>query len=95
MAYQSPDIAGLQNAVLQGLGISVLTQPTLVPGMKVFEAGKTLPQLRSIKIGLSRRRYVDGVNVRLIENWLREELVRQADAAATTGTAAVSDEAKA
>ena len=95
VAYQSPDIAGLQNAVLQGLGISVLTQPTLVPGMKVFEAGKTLPQLRSIKIGLYRRRYVDGENVRLIENWLREALVRQADPEAKTGTAAVSDEAKA
>ena len=95
VVYESPDISGLQNAVLQGLGISALTQPTLLPGMRVLEAGEELPPLRSIKIGLYRGHNADSGKLMLIENWLREALARQSNHEAMTVKASVSDEAKA
>lgn len=52
IAYTSPGISGLQNAVLNGLGVSALTRHTLLPGMRVLGPEDGLPPLEDIRVGL-------------------------------------------
>lgn len=52
ISYTSPGISGLQNAVVNGLGISALTRHTLLPGMRVLDANDGLPPLDDIQVGL-------------------------------------------
>lgn len=52
ISYTSPGISGLQNAVLNGLGISALTRHTLLPGMRVLGPDDGLPSLDDIRVGL-------------------------------------------
>ncbi|MDP6652542.1 MAG: LysR substrate-binding domain-containing protein [Gammaproteobacteria bacterium] len=77
VVYQSPDISGLQEAVVQGLGISALTQPTLVSGMRVLESGIDLPHMRSINVGLYQTQNVRSEKAMLLDSWLREALGRR------------------
>lgn len=52
IAYSSPGIHGVQSAVLDGLGLSCLTVPTLLPGMRRFTAADGLPDPAPLHIGL-------------------------------------------
>ena len=52
ISHTSPGISGLQNAVLNGLGISALTRHTLLPGMRVLGPDDGLPSLDDIRVGL-------------------------------------------
>lgn len=52
IAYSSPGINGVQAAVLGGLGLSCLTVPTLLPGMRQFTAADGLPDPAPLHIGL-------------------------------------------
>lgn len=52
IAYSSPGISGLQNAVLNGLGVSALTRKTLLEGLRVLTERDGLPALAKIRIGL-------------------------------------------
>jgi len=77
VVYQSPDISGLQEAVVQGLGISALTQPTLVSGMRVLESGIDLPHMRAINVGLYLTQNGRSEKAMLLDSWLREALGRR------------------
>ena len=77
VSYQSPDLASLQEAVVNGLGVSALTRVTLVDKMTILDAGQGFPALRDIKIGLytaDTYQSVDEVN--LINDWLSKSLAR-------------------
>lgn len=50
--FSSPGISGLQNAVLTGFGVSVLTERTLLDGMRVLTTRDGLPPLPDIEVGL-------------------------------------------
>jgi DNA-binding transcriptional LysR family regulator len=50
VAYTGSGIAGLQNAVVNGLGVSALTRYTLLPGMRPVD--DLLPPLAEIRVGL-------------------------------------------
>lgn len=52
VAYSSPGINGVQTAVLKGLGLSCLTAPTLLPGMRQFTNADGLPDPAPLHIGL-------------------------------------------
>ena len=52
VSYTGLGISGLQNAVLNGLGISALTRHTLLPGMRMLGAADGLPPLDDIRVGL-------------------------------------------
>jgi DNA-binding transcriptional LysR family regulator len=52
MVYTGPGISGLQNAVLNGLCITALTQATLLPGMRQLEQTEGFPKLEQMRIGL-------------------------------------------
>ncbi len=48
----SGDVAGIQAAILAGLGASALTPATLTPGMRVGTAAEGFPSLMPLRIGL-------------------------------------------
>lgn len=52
VAYTGSGIAGLQNAVVNGLGVSALTQYTMLPGMRALDERDGLPPLAEIRVGL-------------------------------------------
>ncbi len=52
VAYCSPGISGLQNAVLAGLGVSALTNRTFLDGMKILSKRDGFPALADIRVGL-------------------------------------------
>lgn len=52
IVFSGPGISGLQNAVLSGLGVSVLTERTLLDGMRVLTTRDGFPALPDIDVGL-------------------------------------------
>jgi DNA-binding transcriptional LysR family regulator len=52
VAYTGPGIAGLQNAVVNGLGVSALTRYTMLPGMRALDEKDGFPPLTEIRVGL-------------------------------------------
>ena len=55
IAYSSPGIGGVQRAVHDGLGLSCLTVPTVLQGMRKFSEKDGLPVLPPLHIGLFAR----------------------------------------
>ena len=55
IAYSSPGIGGVQRAVRDGLGLSCLTVPTVLSGMRRFAEEDGLPVLPPLHIGLFAR----------------------------------------
>lgn len=52
MVYTTPGITGLQNAVMNGLCVTALTQATLLPGMRQLSDEDGFPKLEPLRIGL-------------------------------------------
>lgn len=52
MVYSGPGISGLQNAVLNGLCVTALTQATLLPGMRELTTEEGFPVLEPLRVGL-------------------------------------------
>ncbi len=52
VAYTGPGISGLQNAVINGLGVSALTRYTMLTGMRVLDENDGFPPLAEIRVGL-------------------------------------------
>lgn len=52
VAYTGPGISGLQNAVINGLGVSAMTRYTVLPGMRVLDEKDGFPPLAEIRVGL-------------------------------------------
>jgi DNA-binding transcriptional LysR family regulator len=50
--YTGPGISGLQNAVLNGLGVSALTRPTLLKGMRILDQSDGMSPLEPLRVGL-------------------------------------------
>lgn len=52
IAYSSPGVSGLQQAVQSGIGITALTRRTLLRGMRVLTESEGFPPLADIHLGL-------------------------------------------
>lgn len=52
IVYTGPGISGLQNAVLNGLCVTALTQATLLPGMRQLTEEEGFPKLEPLRVGL-------------------------------------------
>lgn len=52
LAYCSPGITGLQNAVLSRLGVSALTKRTYLDGMSILKEKDGFPALPDVHVGL-------------------------------------------
>ena len=55
VVFSSPDISAIQQAVLDNLGFSCLTNSTLQRGMKKIAPSEQLPELEPLRIGLFYR----------------------------------------
>ena len=55
VAFESPFVQGLQEAVENNLGVSALTYPTISPKMRVLNNEKEFGLMRQIQIGLFAR----------------------------------------
>ena len=55
VAFSSPGIGSLQQAVLDGIGLSCLTGPTMIDGLQRLSAEDGLPELKPLHIGLFYR----------------------------------------
>jgi len=77
VSYQSPDLASLQEAVVNGMGVSALTRLTLDERMRILDADQGFPALRNITIGLyTADESQSGDEADLINDWLSESLAR-------------------
>lgn len=81
IAYSGPGITGLQNAVLNGIGVTALTGPTMREGLRRLEAEEGFPPLKEIHVGLFYK------HPRLSEAGLQlvDHLVAKLDEAAMAG----------
>lgn len=52
VSYTGPGIGGLQNAVVNGLGVSALTRYTMLSGMRALDEADGFPPLAEIRVGL-------------------------------------------
>lgn len=52
IVYTGPGISGLQNAVLNGLCVTALTQATMLPGMRLLTEADGFPALEPLHVGL-------------------------------------------
>lgn len=52
VAYTGSGISGLQNAVVNGFGVSALTRYTMLPGMRALDERDGFPPLAEIRVGL-------------------------------------------
>ena len=78
VSYQSPDLASLQEAVVNGMGVSALTRLTLDERMRILDVDQGFPALRNITVGLyTADESQSGDEADLINDWLSESLTRQ------------------
>lgn len=75
IAFCSPDISDLQNAVRSGIGVSALTQGTLQPGMRVLGEADGFPQMAPIRMALCARPSRPNRPVGILGDYLYERLV--------------------
>lgn len=52
IAFTSPDIAGIQEAVVSGIGVSAVTHATMSEGMRILTTRDGFPKLDKIRVGL-------------------------------------------
>jgi len=77
VSYQSSDIASLQDAVVNGLGVSALTRPILDERMRVLDLDQGFPTLRALKIGLYTADESQlGDAAHLLNDWLADSLAK-------------------
>lgn len=55
IAFSSPGIGSIQQAILDGIGVSSLTGPTMLKGLQRLPADRGLPDLDPLNIGLFYR----------------------------------------
>lgn len=68
-AYTGPGIAGLQLAVLNGLGVSALTRYTMLPGMQELKEADGFPSLAEIRVGLFYKHpRLNDIGIRLVNH---------------------------
>ncbi|MGP2490214.1 LysR substrate-binding domain-containing protein [Mesorhizobium sp. PUT5] len=81
VAYTGSGISGLQNAVINGLGVSALTRYTILPGMRVLDEIDGLPPLAEIRVGLFYKHpRLSDAGIRLVNH-----IIAQLDEAGVSG----------
>lgn len=74
IAYTSPGINGLQNAVLAGLGVSALTSRTLLGGMQVLSQDDGFPPLPDVHLGLHYKHSLASTAGMMLASYLTKSL---------------------
>lgn len=74
VAYTSPGINALQNAVLTGFGVSALTSRTLLGGMQVLSQDDGFPPLPDVHVGLHYKHTVASTAGLMFATYLAKSL---------------------
>lgn len=74
IAFSSPGISSVQQAILDGIGVSALTGPTMVDGLERLSPSSGLPELDPLHIGLFYRQTRLGQNGHPIVNQIEKTL---------------------
>ena len=84
VAYTGPGVSGLQNAVINGLGVSALTRYTMLPGMRMLDENDGFPSLAEIRVGLFYKHpRLSDVGIRLVNH-----IISRLDEAGVSGAPA-------
>jgi len=84
VAYTGSGISGLQNAVINGLGVSALTRYTMLPGMRSLNNIDGFPPLAEIRVGLFYKHpRLSDAGIRLVNH-----LIARLDEAGVSGNPA-------
>lgn len=75
IAFSSPGIASVQQAILDGIGISCLTGPTMIEGLERLRHNNSLPELNPLHIGLFYRQTRLGENGHYVVNQIERALI--------------------
>jgi len=52
VSFETPGISALQNAIVEGMGVTALTKKTLLPGMRVLTPKEGFARLANVHVGL-------------------------------------------
>jgi len=74
IAFTSPGINGLQNAVLAGFGVSALTSRTLLGGMHVLTQDEGFPPLPDVHLGLHYKHSLASTAGMMLASYLTKSL---------------------
>lgn len=74
LAFVSPGINGLQNAILGGFGVSALTRRTLLGGMQVLGEEDGFPQLPDVHLGVHYKHSLASTAGLMLVNYLMKSL---------------------
>jgi DNA-binding transcriptional LysR family regulator len=74
VVYCSPSLAGLQAAIMSGLGVTVLAQSTVPEGLSILDGKAGLPELPDVTIGLHCRRRRQSPAVGRLADFVAESL---------------------
>ena len=74
IAFSSPGIGSVQQAILDGIGVSCLTGPTMLEGLAQLPTGPKLPELEPLHIGLFYRQTRLGQNGHHVVNEIETTL---------------------
>lgn len=74
VAYTGSSMASVQAAVLAGLGVSIVSRSSVVPGMQVLPRGRTWPDPGSLDIGVLQGKGAGGDVVAALEAAARQAL---------------------
>ena len=77
------DVAGIQAAVVEGIGASALTPATMVPGMRIGRADEGFPPLAPMRIGLFYKHARLSRAGHGLASWLIEQVNLAASAASS------------
>ena len=75
IAFSTPGISSVQQAILDGIGISCLTGPTMIEGLQRLNHDDGLPELDPLHIGLFYRQTRLGENGHYVVNEIERALI--------------------
>lgn len=75
IVYTIPDLTGIQAAIEEGLGITVLARSTVPAGMVILEASENLPDLGAIGISLKLIEQSDNTAVQVLADFIKAGLL--------------------
>jgi DNA-binding transcriptional LysR family regulator len=75
LIYTIPDLTGIQAAIQEGLGVTVLAKSTVPPNLKIVKDSDRLPKLGEIGITLIHSNKNNNQAVDLLLEFLRVSLV--------------------
>lgn len=76
IVYNISDLTGIQAAIDEGLGVTVLAKSTVPEGLNILETSEYLPELGEVGIGLTQQDQETNPAVQLLADYVKAGLLR-------------------